>query len=239
MTDVDTGVITSAVTDKDGNFQALALPIGNYAVTVEHSGFNTETTQTKKLQINESVSFQIALSVGTTRQNVTVNAEASGVETINPTLGDSVTGKAILNLPLNGRNVLDLAGLQPGVTEANPGAGGGGYSISGGRTDATTYLLDGGINTNLLRNTVVLNPNPDTIAEFRILKSNYTAEYGRNGGGIISVVTKSGTNQFHGSAFDFVRNDAFNANSFFSNHVGLPQRRSEAASVWRHVRRSY
>ncbi|HEX4020914.1 MAG TPA: TonB-dependent receptor [Acidobacteriaceae bacterium] len=220
-TNIATGVATATVTNKEGYFEVLALPIGVYSVTVEHSGFATSTTQPKKLEINESVRFNITLAVGAAKQSVTVNAQATGVETINPTIGDSVTGKAILDLPLNGRNVLDLAGLQSGVTEANPDSNSGSYSISGGRTDATTYLLNGGLNTDLLGNTVVYNPNPDSIAEFRILKSNYTAEYGRNGGGIISVVTKSGTNHFHGSAFDFLRNDAFNANSFFNNREGL------------------
>ena len=86
-----------------------------------------------------------------------------------------------------------------------------------------TYLLDGAVNNDLIDNGVVFNPNPDTIAEFRILESNYSAEYGRNAGGIISVVTKSGTNNWHGSAFEFLRNDAFNANNFFNNEQGLPR----------------
>jgi hypothetical protein len=86
-----------------------------------------------------------------------------------------------------------------------------------------TFLLDGGLNNEQLANGVVYNPNPDTIAEFRVLENNYTAEYGRNGGGIVTVVTKSGTNAWHGSAFDFIRNDAFNANTFFNNKAGLPR----------------
>lgn len=220
---IDTGVSTGTKTNNDGSFEVLALPIGTYQVTVKQTGFNVSTTQPRKLEINESLRFNITLEVGATNEVVKVKSDTNGVETINPTVGDSVTGKAIQDLPLNGRDVLDLMGLQSGVTEANPGSNGGKYSVSGGRTDATTYLLDGGINTNLLTNTVVLNPNPDSIAEFRILKSNYTAEYGRNAGGIVSVVTKSGTNQLHGSAFDFVRNDAFNANSFFNNREGLPR----------------
>src|SRR5205823_489282 len=91
------------------------------------------------------------------------------------------------------------------------------FSVAGGRQDSVTYLLDGGINNNLLTNGVVLNPNPDMVEEFRILTSTYNAEYGRNAGGIVSVVTKSGSNQFHGSAYDYLRNDALNANSFFNN----------------------
>ena len=125
---------------------------------------------------------------------------------------------------MNGRNVLDLALLGPGVTETNgDSSAGGSYSIGGRRSDSVTFLLDGSVNNNLLNNGVVYNPNPDTIAEFRILKSNYSAEYGRNAGGVISVVTKSGTNTFHGSGFDFLRNDAFNANSFFNKIDGLPR----------------
>src|SRR5205814_4633369 len=112
--------------------------------------------------------------------------------------------------------------LQPGVTPQNPQNGAAGtFSIAGARTDSVTFLLDGGLNNNLLDNSIVYNPNPDTVAEFRLLTSNYTAEYGRNGGGIISVVTRSGTNNISWSAFDFLRNDALNANSFFNNANGL------------------
>src|SRR5436309_11310866 len=142
----------------------------------------------------------------------------------------SVTANQIQSMPLNGRNTLDLALLQPGVIPSIAGGnlnvcGGTStcFSVAGGRQDSVTYLLDGGVNNNLLNNGVVLNPNPDMIEEFRILTSTYNAEYGRNGGGIVSVVTKSGTNEFHGTAYDYVRNDALNANSFFNNAGGLPK----------------
>src|SRR5438128_4041020 len=104
-----------------------------------------------------------------------------------------------------------------------PSGAAGTFSVAGQRTDSITYLLDGGLNNNLLDNSVVYNPNPDTVAEFRILTSNYSAEYGRNAGGIVSVVLKQGTNDWHGSAFEFVRNDAFNANDFFDNLNGQPR----------------
>src|ERR1700686_3984957 len=155
--------------------------------------------------------------IGQRSEVIEVTAQVSNIETANTTIGETLTGAAIQQAPLNGRNVLDLALLQPGVTESNPdNTGTGNFSIAGGRTDSVTYLLDGGLNNKLLDNSVVYNPNPDTIAEFHILESNYSAEYGRNGGGIISVVTKSGTNQWHGSAFEFLRNDAFNANDYFN-----------------------
>jgi hypothetical protein len=219
----ETGAIRHTTTNPAGYFDVMALPIGMYKVSVEQQGFSKAVTQEQNLAINQSLRFDITLDVGQASQEVIVNAEVTGVETVNPTIGDSVMGSAIENLPLNGRNVLQLAQLQPGVTESNPGAGGGGFSVSGGRTDAVTYLLDGGLNTDLLQNSVVFNPNPDAVAEFRILTSNYTAEYGRNGGGVISVVTKSGTRDLHGSVFDFLRNDALDANSFFTKRAGLPK----------------
>jgi carboxypeptidase family protein len=229
VTNTATQVGTTSVTDKDGFFQVLDLPIGTYHVSIEHQGFDKIVTQDKKLEINQSLRFDITLTVGSTNQVVTVEAKVSGVETVSPTLGQVVTSRAVQNLPLNGRDVLTLALLQPGVTEADPDyvgattASGAAFSVAGGRPDSITYLLDGGVNNNLLDNSVVLSPNPDTIGEFRILTSNYTAEYGRNAAGVISVVTKSGTNEFHGSGFDFLRNGAFNANSFFNKEADVPR----------------
>ncbi len=127
-------------------------------------------------------------------------------------------------MPLNGRDVLDLAALQPGVTETNDDNGGAGwYTIGGGRSDSVTYLLDGGINNDLEDNSNFLDPNPDAVAEFRLLTNNYTAEYGRNAGGIISVEVKSGTNQYHGSLFEFFRNLVLDANDYFAIQRGLPR----------------
>ena len=164
------------------------------------------------------------MEVGPESQTVDVGAEAAPVETVNPTLGQSITGRTLTNMPLNGRDMLDLALLQPGVTESNDdNTGAGNYSIAGGRTDSVTFLLDGGNNNDLLDNSNVLDPNPDAIAEFRILTSDYTAEYGRNGGGIISIVTKSGTNGIHGSTFEFIRNRDFDANDYFNKQQDLPR----------------
>jgi hypothetical protein len=217
-----TDIVQETTTDKDGFFQVLALPIGTYTVTFEHDGFSRQVFERQTLQINQSLRLDAKLAIGQQNEIVEVRGQAANVETVNQTVGATVQGEAIQQAPLNGRNVLNLALLQPGVTETNGDSGAAGnFSIAGGRTDSVTYLLDGGLNNNLLDNSVVFNPNPDTIAEFRILESNYSAEYGRNGGGVISVVTKSGTNQFHGSAFEFLRNDDFNANTFFNKVQGL------------------
>jgi outer membrane receptor protein involved in Fe transport len=224
ITNTKTGVSQNATTDRDGFYQILSLPIGNYQVAIESKGFRRQLFENQTLQINQSLRVDAKLDLGQQSETIEVSSQAANVETMDQTIGSSIVGETIQRAPLNGRNVLDLAKLQPGVTETNSdNTGAGTYSIAGGRTDSVTFLLDGALNNNLLSNGVVFNPNPDTIAEFRILESNYSAEYGRNGGGVISVVTKSGTNEWHGSAFEFLRNDAFNANSFFNNASGLPR----------------
>ena len=224
VTNVDTQVARKTATNSDGNFEVVLLRIGSYQVTAEQPGFKKAVSEEAKLQINQALRFDIKLEVGAPTESVTVTSQAAGVETVSPTLGQTVQTRQIINLPLNGRNVLNLALLQPGVSENNPGDGSAGFfNIAGNRSDSVTFLLDGGVNNNLLNNGVVYNPNPDTIAEFRLLTSNYTAEYGRNGGGVISVVTKSGTNNYHGSGFEFLRNNALNANRFFNNKNGIPR----------------
>lgn len=221
VTDTATGVTSTGVTNSEGYFEVPSLPIGTYSVTVEQQGFVKALTQSRKLDINQTLSFKIILKVGAPSQTVTVEAQVSGVETENPTVGGTVVGSEIQEAPLNGRNVLNLALLQPGVVQANSAVGG--FSVAGGRPDSITYLLDGGLNNDLLSNGVVFNPNPDAVAEFRILTSNYTAEYGRNGGGIVTESLKPGTNAVHGSAYDYFRDGGFDSNSFFNNLNGIPR----------------
>ncbi len=218
-----TNVSQELTTNKDGFYQALQLPIGLYRVTVVAPGFDQTTIDSKTaLQINETLRIDVKLDVGKVSNAVTVESNTSQVETENSTISATVTGQAIYELPLNGRNTLDLLKTQPGISATNPDSGAAGnYSIGGMRTDSVTYLLDGGLNNDLLSNGVVANPNPDAVAEFKVLENNYSAEFGRSAGGIVSVVSKSGTNQFHGTAFDYVRNNYFNANSFFNNQQGL------------------
>ena len=223
VTNTATHVSREATTDSNGYYQVLSLSIGSYTVSANHKGFSAITTSANTLDINQSVRIDIKLQVGSTSESVTVETTATTVETINPSLGATVSSRPVQDLPLNGRNSLDLALLQPGVAPAdNPGNGGAAsantaFSVSGGRNDSNTFILDGGPNNNLLNNGVVYNPNPDTIQEFKIITSNFEAEYGRNAGGVVTVVTKSGTNAFHGSAFDFNRNNAYNANRYFNN----------------------
>jgi hypothetical protein len=211
---IETGVHSETVTGNDGAYQVLLLPIGRYTVTAEKEGFERAVTPANELEINQTLRVDLHMVLGAISQTVAVEAQAAQVETVNPTIGGTVTGATIQNLPLNGRNTMDLLNTQPGV------AGG---SVAGGRTDNVSYLLDGGGNNVVRSASLNFNPNPDTVAEFRVLMNNYTAEYGRSGGGIVSVVTKSGTNQAHGSLYDYLRNTDFNANNFFLNLSGQPR----------------
>jgi len=224
VTNVATGTANKAVTDQEGYYQALELPIGSYKIKVQRDGFTTAETVAYTVEINQVQRIDVTLKVGAKSETVEVTGEAAQVEIANPTLGASITSRPIVDLPLNGRNVLDLALLEPGVTPHNNDDGGAGtYNIAGSRADSVTFVLDGGVDNNLLSNGVVYTPNPDAVEEFRILTSNYTAEYGRNSGGIVSLVTKSGGNQIHGSVFEFNRNDAFSANTYFNKQNGLPR----------------
>jgi outer membrane receptor protein involved in Fe transport len=225
VTNLETNIQKQGVTNDQGFYQVLQLPIGHYEVSAEAQGFSKSVSRpASALEINQTLRVDLTLEVGAASISVTVEGQGANIETGSSTVGGTVTGEAIFELPLNGRNSLDLLATQPGVTLTNPDStAAGNYSIGGGRTDSVTYLLDGGLNNDLLSNEIVVNPNPDAVAEFRVLESTYTAEYGRNAGGIVSVVSKSGTNQFHGTLYDYVRNTDFDANDFFNNQQGLPR----------------
>ncbi len=223
VTNKSTNLIRETTTNQEGVYQVLQLPIGSYQVGALAPGFQQITVEPRTaLEINQTLRVDIQLQLGKVGSEITVESTASQVETENSTVGETVTGQAIYEMPLNGRNTLDLLKTQPGVSVGNPDSSAAGtYSIGGMRTDSVTYLLDGGLNNGLLSNGVVANPNPDSIAEFRVIENNYAAEYGRNAGGIVSEVVKSGTNTFHGTAYDYVRNNFFDANSFFNNQQSL------------------
>ena len=237
VTNVGTNVTWNAVTDDKGSYLVLDVPIGMYTVTIENKGFAKVKTEPQELTINQALRVDVHMRLGSVNEVVDVQSQSAQVETVNPTIGGTVTGRPIQDLPLNGRNTLDLALTQPGVlpiaddigtygtsngSVANE-TGLGGISIAGGRGDAVTYLLDGGMNNRTTSNQVVFNPNPEAVQEFRLLENNYTAEYGRNGGGTISVELKSGANALHGSLFEFLRNDAMNANDYIDNEIGQPR----------------
>ena len=224
LLNVDQGLKRETTTNENGYFTVPLLQPGNYVVTAQKDGFAVSEITDLALHVGDVRGIQIRLQVSAAPVEIQVSANNETVETVNTALGQIVTSDVVRNAPLNGRDIRDLALLQPGVTPVDQDfTGPGAFNINGNRADSVNYLLDGGLNNDLIDNRAVYVPNPDTVAEFRILTSNYPAEYGRNAGGVITVATQSGTNNWHGSAFDFLRNDFLEANSYFNKQNGLPR----------------
>ncbi len=209
-----------SVTDAQGRFNFPRLPAGNYRLEGSRTGFRRFQSEAIRLDADQTRQAVIVLQVGETTDSVQVSGAVSLVETIGGTIRETVDEKRITELPLNGRNALQLQLLVPGAVPGNASASDLGqtaaYSINGARGISNNYLLDGGDNNDPQLNTAALTPNPDSLEEFSILTNNYSAEYGHGAGAVINAITKSGTNQFHGSLYEFVRNDRFDARNFFS-----------------------
>jgi hypothetical protein len=224
LLNLDQGLKREVTTSENGYYTVPLLQPGRYVVTAQKAGFAIAEFRDVILHVDDVRALNINLQVGAAPVSIQVSEKPESVETASSALGEVVSGDVIRDAPLNGRYVPDLALLQPGVTPVDPDdRGPGNFNVSGNREDSVVYFLDGGLNNDLIDNRAVYTPNPDTIAEFRILTSNYPAEYGRNAGGVVSMITRSGTNQLHGSLFDFLRNDVLDANSFFNKNSGLPR----------------
>lgn len=241
ITNVNTGV-SQVVTSSDlGVYSFLALPVGTYKLVVTKQGFQTYQRSGITLNTNDQLRYDVVLSLGQVTQEVQVTTSAIHVETVNTQLGDVVKSRAMESLPLNGRDFTDLLGLQPGVVPALATSQGnffgsteqGNVSISGQRETANGFLIDGAsVNDSLNSGTTVI-PNLDSIDEFRVLTANFDAEYGNYSGGIITVVTKSGSNQFHGDALEFLRNDIFDSRNFYEYNQVNPLTNQEISGTAR------
>ena len=212
----DTGISHSTVTNKEGIYLFTLVPIGAYQVTVERERFRKYEQKGITLEINQNARVDVALQLGNTTEVVEVNAAATQVDTVSATLGKVETTQRILSLPLVERDTMQLGLLQAGVVapEAEDGSGNA-FAVAGQRSESLTFLIDGSDNNDFLSNNMVVNPNPDAVAEFKILTNNYEAEYGRTSGGIVNQVIKSGTNSIHGSLFEFFRNTDLDASDYF------------------------
>ena len=228
VTDVATNLKRETATDSQGAYTFLALPPGKYVITANTSGFRQATLSDIDLKVNDQLRFDLTLAVGGTQDVVSVEANAVQVQTSSTQLGDTIESKEILALPLNGRSYLDLIGLQPGVSPANTNGGyadrgpaSGLYSSAGnvstdGQPEYANAFLVNGAEVNETKNMGAgLIPNADSIAEFRLLTNSFSAEYGKFTGAVMNTVTKSGTNRFHGTLFEFYRNQGMDATNYF------------------------
>jgi hypothetical protein len=219
-----TGAERTTATNSDGRYYVAALPPGDYEVRVEQAGFKTALRRGITLQVQQIAVVDLQLELGDVSQQVQVEAAAPLVATENPTLGTVVTNKLIVDLPLNGRNFLQLAMLSAGVSDGKaysaqqPGVRGAltSISINGLRPEFNNYLLDGVTNVDGNWNIIAISPSIDTLQEFKVQTNSYSAEFGRSVGGQINAVTKSGTNQLHGTIYEFLRNDVLDARNFFA-----------------------
>jgi hypothetical protein len=228
--DVDRGVQMTLSTDDHGEYVASPLRVGSYKVTVEKAGFKKAVSEVVELSVQGRIAINMALQVGQISEEMVVTGAAPLLETETSELGEVVDQRRVSNLPLNGRNFAQLALLTPGTSPSEPGArdeGGYGFSSNGARSLQNNFLLDGVDNNSnlpdLLNETnFVIQPPVEALQEFKVQTNAYGAEFGRGNGAIVNAVIKSGTNQLHGSAWEFLRNDKLDGRNYFDAVGSVP-----------------
>jgi hypothetical protein len=221
-----TAVERTTQTDNSGRYQVPALPVGSYRVEVQARGWQTQVVNNLTLEVSQTTIQNFQLTVGSIKQEMTVTAEAPLVETATITVGQVINQKTVQEVPLNGRHFVELGLLIPGsvtspqdtnnlVTRPTRGQGASGFHTAGNRADTVNFMING-INLNdMATNLINFQPSIGTVQEFKVDNSTFSVEYGRNSGAIVNLATRSGSNQFHGEAFEFIRNEAFDARNFF------------------------
>ena len=230
-TEVSTGIKTTTKTASDGVYVITPLKIGTYSVSAQANGFRTETHENIVLNVQQNQRLDFRLNVGSVNQTAEVTSEAPLLETETASLGDVVAAQQVEELPLNGRRYTDLASLTSGVSKVTEGPvnggstptngnAGGSFAVNGTRGDQNNFILDGIDNNSNDNGDVSVLSSVDAIAEFKVETSNYSPEFGRGGGAVINATTKSGTNNFHGELWEFLRNQAFDASQYgFGSNV--------------------
>src|SRR5437660_6047189 len=223
LTNEATGVSRSAQTNSSGDYVIVEVPPSNYRVEFEQTGFKKNVQKEVTIEVNGVVTLNSTLQVGAAQETIEVTSEAPLVDTTSTQLGAVVNERAITNLPLNARDTYALLQLQPGVQSQigsdlfygsdKPGV----VSVNGGRGRSNNYSVNGGAGNDQFANLPVVQPSPDSIQEFRVITNTFDAEYGRNSGAVVNVVTKSGTNQFHGNVYEYFRNKVLNARGYFDS----------------------
>ncbi len=236
LTNVQTGETRRTVTNQAGQYTIPNLRAAVYQLTAEISGFQKQVIEKIALDVELIRTIDVVLSVGAVSDQINVVSSSAALQAADSTVSTLFETKVVNELPLNGRNFLQLQLLAPGVTTGRPGTfsvvqiaaqntsiGGGNFSVNGTRDVYNDYLLDGISFKDWIHGTNGMNPSVDAVQEFRTQTSNYSSEYGGNSGGLVNMVTRSGGNDLHGSVYEYLRNDKFDANNFFSNAVGAPK----------------
>jgi hypothetical protein len=223
-----TGVLRDTQTNDSGDYVFLEVPVGSYRVEFELTGFKKDVRAGVHLDLNQVATLNMIMQIGATQEIVDVTSQAPVVDTTSTQLGAVVSERSATQLPLNERDAYQLLQLQPGVQSQignslfygsdKPGV----VTVNGGRGRSNNYSVNGGDANDQFANLPAVQPSPDSIEEFRVLSNTFDAEYGRNSGAVVNVVTKSGTNQFHGSLFEFFRNDVLNAHQYAFNTTIKP-----------------
>ena len=221
VTNMRTRVASRTTANDEGIYTVPYLPPGQYEVRIESPGMSTVTVSQVQLTVGLVATVNATLRPAAIEQAVTVTATAVQLEQQTGSLGTIVGANQMIELPLLGRNPYALAQLAPGVLPK--GGAGAGPIITGGRSNTSEILLDGAETRNSTTNDIAFSPPLEAVHEFRVITNSFSAEFGRSGGGVLTAATRSGTNQLHGSAYEFVRNDTLNANSWASNRVALPR----------------
>jgi len=220
ITNVQTNLSHQTTSREDGRYESIPLRVGEYQVTAEASGFKRAVRSGVVIQIQQTAVVDLVLEVGAVTEAVTVTGAAPLLTTAEATQGQVIDNQKIVDLPLNGRDYNQLALLSAGTNQPAPGARVGGFSGSGMRATQNNYLLDGVDNNNAQiayqgRQAEVVKPNVDAIQEFKVMTNSFSAEYGRATGAIVNATLKAGTNEFHGTLFEFLRNEKLDAKNFF------------------------
>jgi outer membrane receptor protein involved in Fe transport len=221
----DRGITRTIETDDQGSYVFPSMPVGMYAVRVEATGFKASSHSGVELSANENARVDATLEVGNLSQSVSVVAEAPLVDSRSSIVETLIDSRRVVELPINGRNIIALAGLLPGASQVvapqtfTGDRSGPTLSISGSRGNENLFLFDGAEYNAAFRNTGLNYPPPDALQEVNVLTNSFTAEYGRNAGSVLNVVTRSGTNQIHGDLWEFLRNQDLNARNFFAPSI--------------------
>ena len=216
-----TGVTRDTLTNGSGDYGFPEVPVGSYRLEFDLSGFKKNIQRAVTVDLNQVVTLNMIMQIGENKEVVEVSSEAPLVDTTSTQLGTVVNDRAIAQLPLNERDTYQFLSLQPGVSSqvgADLYYGGnnvGSVSVNGGRGRANNFSVNGGDANDMFANLPTVQPNPDSVEEFRILTNTFDAEYGRNSGSVVNVVTKSGTNQLHGNVYEFLRNRVLNSRGYF------------------------